>query len=322
MTSNNYRALQNTSMDGEKSHWRFGSLSLPSNFSDCPPNSSQWIWNVFSECANEGRDVASVVLGLVSILCFVASSFPQYYRSCKTGNMDKALSIWFLMGWLGGDSCNFVGAFLSHQLPLQTYTAVYYVLADLLMLFLYVYYKFRNQGPNLSTPINAVCGFVVFGSVAVISSLQKPEHDLSYSAVGRRHLLAVNESGEEPFTTQDIIGFVIGSISSVMYLCSRIPQIITNFKRRSTEGLALSLFCLVILGNLMYGLSILLKAPDNGQSESNYLLHHLPWLVGSLGVMSLDVIIIFQFILYHKKSSSSLDETTPILGQQRSPIYT
>lgn len=43
----------------------------------------------------------------------------QYWNSWKTGNMDSALSVWFLLLWLGGDSCNLVGSFLADQLPLQ-----------------------------------------------------------------------------------------------------------------------------------------------------------------------------------------------------------
>lgn len=33
--------------------------------------------------------------------------------------MDRAISIWFLLLWLGGDTCNLVGSFLADQLPLQ-----------------------------------------------------------------------------------------------------------------------------------------------------------------------------------------------------------
>lgn len=33
--------------------------------------------------------------------------------------MDRALSIYFLLGWLGGDLLNLIGSFLAHQLPLQ-----------------------------------------------------------------------------------------------------------------------------------------------------------------------------------------------------------
>nr|XP_055186961.1 lysosomal amino acid transporter 1 homolog isoform X2 [Nyctereutes procyonoides] len=115
------------------------------NFSDCPNGSRPWIWDVFGECAQDGWDEASVGLGLISILCFAASTFPQYIKACKAGNMDQALSLWFLLGWIGGDSCNLIGSFLADQLPLQTYTAVYYVLADLLMLSLYFHYKFKKR---------------------------------------------------------------------------------------------------------------------------------------------------------------------------------
>lgn len=47
-------------------------------------------------------------------------------------------------------------------LPLQTYTAVYYVLADLVMLSLYFHYKFKNRpspceygGPSVSGTLGA-----------------------------------------------------------------------------------------------------------------------------------------------------------------------
>ncbi|XP_030041584.1 lysosomal amino acid transporter 1 homolog [Microcaecilia unicolor] len=277
------------------------SAFLTGNFSDCI-NGSLWIWNVLQECVQDERDVASVVLGLFSILCFMAASFPQCWRSCKTGNMDRALSIWFLMGWLAGDSCNFVGAFLSNQLPLQTYTAIYYVLADLIMVSLYFYYKLRNQRRSeVNTPINIAFGLTVLSSVSVVASLWGPglQNEKTAAKFRSRALLATVPD-EKPFTNKEIIGFTIGSVSSLLYLTSRLPQIITNFKRKSTEGLAYSLFALVILGNLTYGLSILLKNPEKGQSESNYVIHHLPWLIGSLGVLSLDVIISIQFFLYRK----------------------
>lgn len=36
----------------------------------------------------------------------------------------------------------------------------------------------------------------------------------------------------QPFTKKEVIGFVIGSISSVLYLLSRLPQIRTNVSFR------------------------------------------------------------------------------------------
>ncbi|NXY45551.1 LAAT1 protein, partial [Ceuthmochares aereus] len=295
--------------------WR----ALPlGNLSNCP-NGSQWVMDVFNECAQDGRDVASVILGLVSIFCFAAASFPQFYQACKTGIMDRALSIYFLLGWLGGDLLNLIGSFLADQLPLQVYTAVYYVLADLVMLSLYGYYRMKNRGKGFTTPINAAFTFLAVGTVSAVSCLDRDAAAVQDPVVFKgRSLLStgLDELGTKPFTRSEIIGFTIGSISSVLYLCSRVPQIYTNYKRKSTAGVSYSLFALVMLGNLLYGLSVLLKNPEPGQGEGDYVLHHLPWLVGSLGVLSLDIVISFQFFTYRKGRRGTCEERDALLGEQ------
>ncbi|NWI33217.1 LAAT1 protein, partial [Sula dactylatra] len=290
----------------------------PGNLSDCP-NGSRWVMDVFNECAQDGRDIASVVLGLVSIFCFAAASFPQFYQACKTGIMDRALSIYFLLGWLGGDLLNLIGSFLADQLPLQVYTAVYYVLTDLVMLSLYCYYKVKNRSGGFATQVNAAFVFLSLGTVSTLSFLGRSAAVVQDPVMfkGRSLLSAhTDELGSKPFTRSEIIGFTIGSISSVLYLCSRVPQIYTNYKRRSTIGVSYSLFALVMLGNLLYGLSVLLKNPEPGQSEGDYVLHHLPWLVGSLGVLSLDVVISFQFLAYRRGRSGTREERDALLSEQ------
>ncbi|XP_037684274.1 lysosomal amino acid transporter 1 homolog [Choloepus didactylus] len=280
------------------------------NFSSCPNGSRQWIWDVFRECAQDGWDEASVGLGLVSICCFAASTFPQYIKACRAGNMHEALSLWFLLGWLSGDSCNLIGSFLADQLPLQTYTAVYYVLADLLILTLYFHYKYKKRTSLVSAPINAVL-LLILGTAFTTTLLSSPRPMAAPREGFRGRTLLSVEPGSKPFTRQEIIGFVIGSISSLLYLLSRLPQIRTNFLRKSTQGVSYSLFALVMLGNLLYGLSVLLKNPEVGQSEGSYVLHHLPWLVGSLGMLLLDSIISIQFLVYRKAALSS--EREPLL---------
>ncbi|XP_010157005.1 PREDICTED: lysosomal amino acid transporter 1 homolog [Eurypyga helias] len=297
--------------------WRWRGLQ-PRNLSDCP-NGSRWVMDVFNECAQDGRDIASVVLGLVSILCFAAASFPQFYQACKTGIMDRALSIYFLLGWLGGDLLNLIGSFLADQLPLQIYTAVYYVLADLVMLSLYCYYKVKNQDRGFATQINAAFVLLSLGTMSTISFLGRGAAVVQDPVTFRgRSLLSADgdELGLKPFTRNEIIGFTVGSVSSVLYLCSRVPQIYTNYERKSTIGVSYSLFALVMLGNLLYGLSVLLKNPEPGQGEGDYVLHHLPWLVGSLGVLSLDVVISFQFLAYRKGRPSTWEERDALLGEQ------
>ncbi|XP_063751889.1 lysosomal amino acid transporter 1 homolog isoform X2 [Eleginops maclovinus] len=303
--------------DGVLSRGVFG-VSTTGNFSSICPNGSQWVWEGLGECAQDGRDMASIYLGLLSILCFMVSSLPQYYSSCKTGNMDSALSIWFLLLWLGGDSCNLVGSFLADQLPLQTYTAGYYVIADLMMLALYVYYMTKNrmrQGRVVLRVVGVACVLGFTSSLVHLPGLGAQQEVIPSEFRSRALLSTSDLSAIKAFTPKEIIGFSIGSVSSVLYLCSRIPQMYTNFKRKSTEGVSYFLFALVILGNTTYGLSVLLKNPDEGQGEKSYMIHHLPWLIGSLGTLSLDILISFQFLIYRKaKEDVGTGETTPLIG--------
>ncbi|NXB80479.1 LAAT1 protein, partial [Donacobius atricapilla] len=288
------------------------------NLSDCP-NGSRWIMDVFNECAQDSRDVASIVLGLGSIGCFIAAAFPQFYQACRTGIMDQALSIYFLLGWLGGDLLNLIGSFLADQLPLQVYTAIYYVLADLGMLSLYCYYRVKNGGRAFPAPINAAFVLLSVGSLPSLSLLGSASAGTEDPGTFKgRSLLSApgDELGAKPFSRTEIIGFTIGSISSVLYLCSRVPQICTNYKRKSTSGVSYSLFALVMLGNSLYGLSVLLKNPEPGQGQGDYILHHLPWLVGSLGVLALDVVISFQFLAYRKGRPGAHEERDALLGEQ------
>ncbi|XP_022608898.1 lysosomal amino acid transporter 1 homolog isoform X1 [Seriola dumerili] len=304
--------------DGVLTRGAFGG-TVEGNFTSLCPNGSKWVWEGLGECAQDARDMASIYLGLLSILCFMVSSLPQYYSSCRTGNMDSALSIWFLLLWLGGDSCNLVGSFLADQLPLQTYTAVYYVIADLLMLGMYLYYKMKNKMAESRRVLHVVGVACVLGFTANLAHIPGlgTQQEIPSGFRGRSLLSTSDSSSVKAFTPKEIIGFSIGSVSSVLYLCSRLPQMYTNFKRKSTEGVSYFLFALVILGNTTYGLSVLLKNPDEGQGEKSYLIHHLPWLIGSLGTLTLDLIISIQFVIYRKapvEVGSGYDETSPLIA--------
>ncbi|XP_076860281.1 lysosomal amino acid transporter 1 homolog isoform X3 [Brachyhypopomus gauderio] len=210
---------------------------------------------------------------------------------------------------------------LLHTVLHPIYTAVYYVAADLLMMSMYLYYSMKhrvaiNRNRRL---LNAVGVLYVLGFSASLLQLAPAPDPALNPALGSalnpgrapgpgRTLLCVVERQDisiQPFTTKEIIGFVIGSLSSLLYLCSRLPQIYTNFKRKSTEGLSYFLFALVILGNSTYGLSVLIKNPDMGTGEVSYMVHHLPWLIGSLGTLLLDLVITVQFVKYRRPSQES-----------------
>lgn len=87
-------------------------------------------------------------------------------------------------------------------------------------------------------------------------------------------------------------GQACGYVSSVLYLSSRIPQIWKNHQRQSVEGLALAMFMCAVCANLAYGAGILIRAED-----WMAVMQQAPWIVGSLGTVTLDCIILCQVIV-------------------------
>ena len=51
-------------------------------------------------------------------------------------------------------------------------------------------------------------------------------------------------------------GYVIGLLSTVFYLGSRLPQIIMNFKRGKTDGVHPGTFLLAVVANFAYAFSV------------------------------------------------------------------
>ncbi|KFV62566.1 Lysosomal amino acid transporter 1, partial [Dryobates pubescens] len=96
----------------------------------------------------------------------------------------------------------------------------------------------------------------------------------------------------------EMSGFICGYISCVFYLGSRFPQLYKNFQRRSTAGTSYLLFALAMMGNCTYGLSLVLKMPATKSFQALYFLHHLPWLIGSFGVLLLDVFVSFSWWIF------------------------
>ena len=85
------------------------------------------------------------------------------------------------------------------------------------------------------------------------------------------------------------VGTFVGYLSSVLYLNSRMAQIYRNWQRKSAEGLAISMFFCAISANFFYGMALMLRS-----QSWNEMLSSLPWLIGSMGTMTLDFTILMQ----------------------------
>ncbi|KAK9329203.1 PQ loop repeat-domain-containing protein [Lipomyces starkeyi] len=92
-----------------------------------------------------------------------------------------------------------------------------------------------------------------------------------------------------PHIPLHLYGQLCGWFCAGIYVMSRVPQIILNYKQKSCERTSLIYFLFASGGNLMFIISIL--ALDN---SFHYLLVNSSWLCGTFCSLSLDYLIIFQ----------------------------
>jgi solute carrier family 66 (lysosomal lysine-arginine transporter), member 1 len=119
-----------------------------------------------------------------------------------------------------------------------------------------------------------------------------------------------NRSNEGDVLTFNLWGQIFGYLCAVLYLGSRIPQLLLNWRRKSTEGVSMLFFLFACLGNLTYVLSIIAYDPRCLEDEcapgeaariyGQYILVNASWLAGSAGTLLLDLGIFVQFFLYNK----------------------
>ena len=109
-------------------------------------------------------------------------------------------------------------------------------------------------------------------------------------------------------------GQIFGYICAALYLGSRVPQLLLNYRRKSTEGISLLFFLFACIGNLTFVLSIIAYTPpcrdpsrcEPGEKLSiygRYILINLSWLLGSAGTLFLDASVFVQFFMYRKNET-------------------
>lgn len=125
-------------------------------------------------------------------------------------------------------------------------------------------------------------------------STMTPQHSvLSNIATGLISALVLNS---------ELIGLMFAWTCTCCYLTSRMPQIYSNFRRKSTSGTSILLFLAALTGNSTYTLSILLSPMARGPAGLEFLRNELPFLIGSAGTIMFDVTIFVQWYIYRNNA--------------------
>ncbi|KAF4314513.1 putative pq loop repeat protein [Botryosphaeria dothidea] len=98
-------------------------------------------------------DAISGITGSISIACWVVVFSPQIIENFRRGSAE-GLSVVFIVVWLLGDVFNIVGAVLQRVLPTMIILAVYYTLADVVLLAQCFYYKGFTLKDEVGKPVD------------------------------------------------------------------------------------------------------------------------------------------------------------------------
>ncbi|KAA6424488.1 MAG: PQ loop repeat family [Trebouxia sp. A1-2] len=312
----------------------------------CHGDANWFIELYFLDCVYNARDLAGFTFGMASIVCWLVAQVPQFITNIKRQRAD-ALSPWFLAEWLlyiyfqtlqhrRERLLNIPRQRLSPDDPLYRHAVRRPASVD------------EERGsillPQQSSTSSRSSGKAprVLACLAVMLVLQSqwpvqqhsllPDHHWQGSVMGpgsSRHLMAVDAMA--PAMSQAAlggggnagrpdwvrtVGTIIGWSSSGFYLGSRLSQIWKNQSRQSAEGLSLAMFACAITANVCYGLGILIRAYSWDVVRSS-----APWILGSLGTVSLDIVIFTQGVMFaSKKRSAEVDvppeESQPLFAEQ------
>ena len=100
-----------------------------------------------------------------------------------------------------------------------------------------------------------------------------------------------------------VIGTSIAWITTSFYILGRIPQLVHNYRRRSTEGLSKLMYVFTILGNVCYLLSTVTYSID-----PEYIYLNIPWIVLTIVNSCLDTLVIIQYYYYKKYQQTHIEE--------------
>ncbi|CAN6668664.1 probable vacuolar amino acid transporter YPQ3 [Trichomonascus vanleenenianus] len=285
-------------------------------------------------------EAISGITGSISIACWIIVFTPQLYENFQRQSAE-GLSLTFVNLWLAGDIFNVIGAILQDVLPTMIILAVYYTLADIVLLIQCLVYNSRMNTPEAvdpkhlspATPLldEEVLQHHQYGALVVPIGDEESQAVVVEPPLPRWKAALYNtlvvtsvvasgvigwylssgskssDDGPEEPQTMNFWGQVFGWLCAFFYLGSRVPQLLLNFKRKSCEGISFLFFLFACLGNLSYVVSILAK-----DMSRQYLLINASWLAGSVGTLFLDFIIFCQFWIYQpdydEDDSSSCDD--------------
>jgi len=169
----------------------------------------------------------------------------------------------------------------------------------------------ETEHKRKATPVTRVRSRSLASTLVVVVSL------MFHLAGASPIISSVEPSPSTGFTLRDL-GGILSWFSTFLYLTSRLPQLLLNSRRRSTSGLAISLFAAAFCGNFFYSISLLLNplghydyppyggggiAGKDGNDHFEWWGRTLPFFLGASGVLGEDAAVGWQWLMWGERES-------------------
>ncbi|KAG9396885.1 PQ loop repeat [Carpediemonas membranifera] len=246
--------------------------------------------------------VVGACFGFLSILSWIFSAAPQVIKNFRRQSTE-GFSIFFMSYWFLGDLTNLIGAIITGAVWTQILQAVYFCSMDTVLLLQFLLFN-RHVWPRITAFIKRI----LRGSPSPAEDSDGDSRPLldEVSLASLSPLLVLigihltSHQRHDLGVAQGILGELIGYVSALCYLSSRVPQVYHNIKAHSVDGISPLMFVLAVCGNGTYVISIILSAPyEHGWSTvKSFFLREIPWILGSAGTFVFDFTIIIQCFYY------------------------
>lgn len=242
---------------------------------------------------------------------------PQLYKNYLNKNAE-AISLSLLYCLILGDLFSIVSADYKKLNPVIIYSAIYHIFLDLIIVGQIIYYRYLTISTLLGYPFieertrllgdhnnlieitpkykkhfgyltNIEFVFVLFSSLIVIICKVL----LFYL---KDHILAMQ------------IANILAWFATAVFITARIPQIILNYTRGSTEGLSFGSFIIINIANFFFFLSIVILMVDiSKELYIEFILYNIQWIAGATLTTVMDIVIFYQFWVYRKHDEEEID---------------
>lgn len=217
----------------------------------------------------------SIILGTISNVMWLFVLIPQLHTNYKLKKTD-GISLSLIISWIYGDILVIVSSYLKQSNKIVMYSSIYHILLIMVLGCQVLYYRVNNIN-NYSQAEDG-------------ERELDPERSYLTKSEQKYILLSVGSLGTSVpgiLFYPELIADIFGWCALGMFIGSRIPQIILNYEKKSSEGISAMSFILINISNYISLASILVDV-HNYQD----FLNNLQWIISPFLTSILDIIML------------------------------